>query len=189
MEAIRLDDYFTYADYCKWPDDERWELIDGKAYSMAPAPSLGHQSISIELVGQLRNFLKGKPCKVFHAPADVRLNADGADDTVVQPDILVVCDDSKLDGKSVIGAPDFIIEILSPSTAKKDLVTKERLYKQYGVKEYWTIDPDHKTVTVRILHGNLGYLIHTYDEQETAVPVKALDGCTINLTDVLEGID
>ena len=186
--AKRIDNHYTYTDYCAWPDDERWELIDGVAYAMAPGASEGHQSISGEIFRQLSNFLKGKPCKVFHAPFDVRLNANGADDTIVQPDILVVCDNNKLKGgKGVVGAPDFIVEILSPSSAKHDMVTKFRLYQKSGVREYWIVNPDINAVTVNVLHGESGfYRSYTYDDQDTAVTVEVLDGCTIDLADVFE---
>ena len=94
--ALKEDANYTYADYCAWPDDERWELIDGIAYAMLPGASFIHQSVSGEIFSQLHTFLRGKPCKALHTPFDVRLNADGADNTVLQPDILVVCDESKL---------------------------------------------------------------------------------------------
>ena len=190
MEAARkLDSYYTYADYCTWGDDERWELIDGAAYAMAPAPSRGHQTISGKLFRQIGDFLDGKPCEVFIAPFDVRLNAGGADDTVVQPDILVVCDESKLkNGAGVIGAPDLIIEVLSPSTERRDRVTKFDLYMRSGVREYWIVDPVSKTVAAHALRGGLGYITRAYDGKETAVPVEVLEGCTIDLGKVFGGI-
>ncbi|MDR0310315.1 MAG: Uma2 family endonuclease, partial [Acidobacteriota bacterium] len=115
MEALQKDERYTYADYASWDTEERYELIDGVPYLMSPAPLRKHQSILFELSGQFRNFLKGKPCKAFAAPFDVRLNADTYDDTVVQPDLVVICDKLKLDAKGCVGAPDMVIEILSPS--------------------------------------------------------------------------
>ena len=152
---------------------------------MAPAPTISHQSISAKLTTQLTVFLRGKPCKVLAAPVDVRLCADSDDGTVVQPDIIVVCDQSKFDpgGKSVTGAPDLVMEILSPSTARRDLVTKFRLYQKHGVSEYWTVDPDRKTVAAHTLHDGW-YVTRSYDEQDSSVPVHVLDGCTIDLTEV-----
>ena len=151
--ALKLDKGYTYADYCSWEDGERWELIGGEAYAMAPSPSEGHQGISGRIFGQLYMYLRGKPCKVYAAPFDVRLNADGADDTVVQPDILVVCDKSKLEGgKGVTGAPDFIIEILSPSSLRHDLITKFKLYQRSGVREYWIVDPESKIIKTHVFH-------------------------------------
>ena len=187
MEAARKEKkHYTYADYCTWEDGRRWELIDGAAYAMSPGASFGHQSISGEIFRQLSNFLKGKSCKAFIAPFDVRLNANGADDTVVQPDVLVVCDRSKLEsGKGVIGAPDFIVEILSPSSLRHDMIIKKRLYLQSGVREYWIVDPDHKMITKHILH-DAGYVSHTFDEHDETVSVETLDGCNINIADVFE---
>ncbi|MHB8057961.1 MAG: Uma2 family endonuclease [Desulfuromonadaceae bacterium] len=133
---------YYYSDYLTWNDGERWELIDGVAYSMSPAPGRRHQEISGELFRQLANYLKGKQCKVYDAPFDVRLSdqVDASDnyiETVVQPDILVVCDRTKLDEKGCNGAPDLIIEITSPSTAKHDLGTKFDLYQKHAIQEYW----------------------------------------------------
>ena len=173
---------YTYADYCVWDDGERWELIDGVPYMMSPAPSRVHQSISGQLYGQLFNFLKDKPCKVYHAPFDVRLNIDKEDDTIVQPDLLVVCDESKLDDKGCKGAPDMVIEIVSPSTAQHDKVLKFNKYLQVGVREYWIVDPDSKTVTVHVLeHGN--YITNAYGDTDAA-PIHVLKGCTIHFQDV-----
>ena len=175
---------YNYADYITWDDKERYELIDGIAYGMA-SPSQAHQEASGETFRQLSNFLRGKPCKVYHAPFDVRLNADSFDDIVVQPDLLVVCDKSKLDGKSVVGVPDMIIEILSSSNARNkrhDKVTKFRLYQKSGVREYWIIDPENKTAEVYILE-NGKYIANLYSDEDN-VPVHVLDGCEINLTDV-----
>ena len=187
MEAVRVEKHYTYADYCTWDDGTRWELIDGVAYAMAGASEV-HQTVSGEIFGQLWESLKDSPCRVFFAPFDVRLNAEGADDTVVQPDILVVCDSSKLEtGKCVVGAPDFIIEILSPASVKHDWKTKKRLYQRSGVREYWIVDPDSKIVITHVL-SNIGYTSQTYDDNDTAVPVEVLDGCTINLAEVFSEI-
>ena len=183
--AEKPDSHYTYADYCSWPDDERWELIGGEAYAMS-APSLGHQAVSIALSNQLYSFLRGKPCKAFTAPCDVRLNPGAGDDTVVQPDIIVVCDESKLeDGKSVAGAPDLIIEILSPATAGYDMVQKYRLYQHSGVREYWIADPEKKLLMVNVLRDGK-YTGSMYFEDDDAVPVSVLDGCSINLSEAFE---
>jgi len=147
MSNLAQKPRYTYADYIKWDDSIRYELIDGVAYAMA-APSRLHQKISGEIFRQLSNFLKGKQCEAYAAPFDVRLNVDSYDDIVVQPDLLVVCDESKHDGQSVIGAPDFIIEILSPKNTKHDTDLKYRLYQKAGVKEYWIVNPFRRTVEV-----------------------------------------
>ena len=180
-EALPEFERYTYTDYYSWDDDKRRELIDGVPYAMA-APGRRHQEILGNLQYQLYGFLKGKPCKVFTAPCDVRLNADTYDDTVVQPDLLVVCDKSKLNDRGCVGGPDMVIEILSPSTLLHDMVIKFRWYLNAGVREYWIVDPDSKIVTVYILK-NGEYVTHAYSSDETA-PVFILDGCTINLTEI-----
>ena len=140
----------------------------------------------MELSRQLANFLKGKPCQIFAAPFDVRLNADTYDDTVVQPDLLVVCDPSKLDEKGCVGVPDMVIEILSPSTGRHDKLVKFQLYQKTGVREYWIIDPETKTLQVCILE-NGKYVTSMYGDTG-AVPVHVLEGCAINLQDVFEEV-
>ena len=183
-EGPQQDERYTYADYCTWGDDERWELIDGAPYAMSPAPTWTHQAVSSNLHGQLFNFLKGKPYKVFAAPFDIRLNADTADDTVVQPDLVIVCDKSKLEDKGGCkGAPDMVVEILSPSTARCDKTKKFRLYQKSGIREYWIVDPDSRTVSVHVLE-NGKYTVANYDDDDGAAPVNVLPGCEINLQDV-----
>ena len=170
---------YTYADYADWKDDKRYELIDGKVY-MLSAPSVVHQSISGELYRQLGNFLVGKPCDVFAAPFDVCLSAAGDDDrTVIQPDILVVCDKSKLDDKRCNGAPDMAIEILSPSTASRDMMIKYNKYMTAGVREYWIVNPVIKAVHVCILKDG-EYAITDYFNAGS-IPVSILEGCQINI--------
>jgi len=150
---------WTYADYLTWPDDERWEIIDGIAYpwdgtqAMSPAPGRTHQAISRELLVIFATHLKGKDCQVYNAPFDVRLprTSDASDDeidTVVQPDIVVICDPDKLDDKGCKGAPDLVVEILSPSTAEHDLKDKFYLYQRVGVLEYWIVNQTDKTLMV-----------------------------------------
>ena len=149
------DRRFTYADYCSWPEDERWELIDGVAYDMSPAPARIHSLLSMAFLRQMLPYFEGKPCEIHAAPFDVRLpkanEPDDDVDTVVQPDILVVCDNEKLDDKGCRGAPDLAIEILSPSTASKDCIRKRALYEKHGVKEYWLVDPTHRLVIIQRL--------------------------------------
>jgi len=181
-EALpKYEKRYTYSDYIQWDDDERWELIDGVPYLMS-APNRRHQEISGNLYTQLRNFLKGKPCKVYYAPFDVRLNADTFDNTVVQPDIVVVCDSSKLDKRGCNGAPDFILEILSPSTARYDRIIKLEAYRRAGVREYWIVDPDTKTVQVCIYKDGL-YFVEGYTDADTVL-VRVLDGCKIDLSEI-----
>jgi len=151
--AVRKkEERFIYGDYLTWSDNERWELIDGVAYDMSPAPSRRHQKIVGELYRQFSNYLLDKSCEVYVAPFDVRLpefdEADEDIDTVVQPDIVVVCDRDKLDDKGGKGAPDIVIEILSLWTAKKDLLIKYHLYERHKVKQYWVFDPATEEVTI-----------------------------------------
>ena len=180
----KLSQHYTYDDYSKWDDDKRYELIDGIPYAMS-APTVRHQRISGELFGQFWNYLKGKQCEVFAAPFDVRLNADKEDDTVVQPDLVVICDKSKLDEKGCKGAPDLVVEILSPSTASKDKILKLNKYQEVGVKEYWIVDPERNLVDVLTLRDGF-YAIKTYGEEDV-IPVGILKDCEINLKEVFEG--
>jgi Uma2 family endonuclease len=151
---------FTYADYYRWPEDERWELIDGEAYAMA-APGRAHQTVVGELFRQIANYLIGKPCQPFIAPFDVRLpNREEADDevaTVVQPDISVICDPDKLDDRGCRGAPDWVIEVLSPNTAAKDQIQKLAAYEQAGVREVWLVHPTDRVVIVYTLNADGSY--------------------------------
>ena len=172
---------FTYADYCTWGDDERWELIDGVPYAMA-APTVRHQGVSGNIYLQIGNFLQRKKCRVFYAPTDVRLNADSWDNTVVQPDLLVVCDKSKIDEKGIIGAPDMVVEVLSPSSASHDTIAKFMLYLKAKIREYWIVDPVSGNVVVNILEDGK-YVATAYEKTEKA-PVTVLDGCFVDLTEV-----
>ena len=180
---------FTYADYRTWPEGERWELINGIAFDMSPAPLRYHQDINLELATIIKIWLKGKPCKVYTAPIDVRLpdraeEIDDDIDNIVQPDIVVVCDSSKLDEKGVRGAPDWIIEILSPSTAKKDFNEKYNLYEKQGVREYWIIDPNSKTVYqyVRNEHGTFVEKVRL--EKKGIAECLVLEGLKINIEEI-----
>jgi len=172
---------YTYKDYLKWDDDQRWELIDGVPFLMS-APSRLHQEVSGNLHGELYLRLKGKPCKVYAAPFDVRLNAETLDNTVVQPDILVVCDSDKLNDTGCKGAPDFIIEILSPSTSARDRYLKFDLYRKAGVREYWVVEPETETVAAYML-SNEDYITRIYGETDKA-PVNSLDNCFIDLAEI-----
>lgn len=153
---------YTYGEYKTWPYDERWELIEGIPYDMSPAPRRFHQEISVELLTLIKQFLKGKNCKVYAAPFDVLLPALGEENdddvtTVVQPDISVICNRNKLTEAGCTGAPDWIIEILSPHTAKKDFSRKLPLYEKHGVKEFWIIDPGNKYIHIYLLNEDKKY--------------------------------
>mgnify|MGYP001048580708 CR=1 FL=1 len=157
--AFKQQQEFTYRDYLTWPDNERWQIIDGIAYDMSPSPIIEHQLILNELSTQFSLYLRNKTCLVIPSPVDVvfpKQNEDIKDaKDVVQPDIIVVCDHKKLQShKHCVGAPDLAIEILSPSTASIDIKIKRKLYEREGVKEYWIVDHVHKTIHVYILENN-----------------------------------
>jgi Uma2 family endonuclease len=162
LPKFKEEDRFTYADYLTWQDDQRWELIDGEAFCMSPGPNRLHQKWLGELYRQFANYLVGKPCEVYLAPFDVRLQdyLDASDEetiTVVQPDLMIICDTNKLDERGVKGAPDIVVEIISPSTAKRDIKTKFELYQRHGVKEYWIMYPNDRTLLVYRLSGDNRY--------------------------------
>ncbi|WP_087939020.1 Uma2 family endonuclease [Algoriphagus faecimaris] len=145
---------YTYADYLKWDFEEIVELIKGKIFAKAAAPNRRHQAVSMTLSRILSNYFIGQKCKVYAAPFDVRFSKDPdfkIIDSVVQPDISVICDQSKLDEKGCLGAPDLIVEILSPSNSQVELQNKYDLYQENGVKEYWIIHPEESTLQINVL--------------------------------------
>lgn len=190
--ALPQAKYYTYEDILNWPGDERVELIDGEPYLIRSSPSSEHQTISLELILQIGSYLRGKKCRLYHAPYDVRLFEKDGDqpyqvDTVVQPDLLVVCDPSKVDSNGCKGAPDLVIEILSPSTRQHDRLTKLNLYRRAGVKEYWIVDPEEKTVIVMTLEDGEHYAPTAYSAN-ARVPVGVLEDCVIDLGPVFAGL-
>ena len=176
---------FTYAHYVTWPDEERWELIDGIPYDMSPSPSRYHQEISMNLGTQISRFLKkkGKTCKVYAAPFDVRLPGGQQTDeetmTVVQPDISVICDPVKLDDKGCKGTPDFIAEITSPATIKKDMKYKLLLYEKHGVPEYWIIQPEENIIMVYKLNDQKRYDRAEIYSKEDKIELKLKEGTVV----------
>jgi Uma2 family endonuclease len=176
---------FTYADYKEWELDEgeRYELIYGEAFAMA-GPNTKHQVILRELFGQFYNYLRGKPCQVFIAPFDVRLfyEEDESDDTVVQPDIMVVCDKEKIGPEGCRGAPDLVIEILSPSNTAFEMERKFLLYREAGVREYWIVDSKSSKLKVHCFRN--GEIFTDVYGTEDAVPVSVLHGFNVTLENV-----
>ena len=174
---------FTYADYLKWEGAERYQLINGEAFMMS-SPSVAHQAISMFLSLKFGNWLENKPCRVFAAPLDVRLfpEDDNTDNTVLQPDLLVVCDQEKIGKGSVNGAPDLVIEIISPSNQLKEWLAKFQLYLEAEVREYWVINPETKSVQVNIL-DNHRYISAIY-KGNTCIPVTILPGLELPLEDL-----
>jgi Uma2 family endonuclease len=153
---LDLTKTYSYADYLMWEFQERVELIKGFILKMSPAPSMVHQRISSNLSGCFYENFKRKPCDVFVAPFDVRLPIPSAkkDATVVQPDLCVICDESKLDARGCNGTPDLMVEIISSNNSKHDVHTKFNLYQEAGVKEYWIIEPNDKIILVYTLVNN-----------------------------------
>ena len=170
---------YTVEDYHSWDESFRAELYEGTLI-VAEVPTRKHQGILMELSASLHIFLKNKPCKVYPSPFAVRLS--GKEETIFEPDIVVICDESKLNERGCNGAPDMIIEILSPSTARMDKKLKFGKYQKSGVKEYWIIDPIHNLLEANVLVNNK-YTTTIYDETEKA-PVQILDGFEIDLADV-----
>ena len=186
MAPLPQEQRYTYADLLAWDDNTRYELYSGQPVALA-SPTDVHQRISMALSAQLYNYLIGKKCSVYAAPFDVRLfeeHGDGPEDvnTVLQPDIMVVCDPDKVDRRGIHGAPDLIIEILSPSSARYDRLVKFNLYQRAGVREYWLVDPTTRMVSVYTLE-NGKYQAAAYGADDS-VRVGILDDCTIDLSTV-----
>ena len=160
INDLDLTKSYTYADYLTWNFQERLEILKGRIFKMSPAPSRKHQEISIELTGIFYNYFKKTPCNVYVAPFDVRLKnfkkstSDKEITTVLQPDICVICDKEKLDDRGCIGAPDLIIEILSPGNSKKEMDIKFDLYEENAVKEYWIVEPYQKSILIYTLQND-----------------------------------
>ena len=178
---------YTLADCLAWEEGTRGEIIDGEAVMMAP-PSTAHQLISMELARQLANFLEGRKCRVLPAPFAVRLFERAGDkpedvQTVVEPDLSVVCDSAKLDKYGCRGAPDLVVEVLSPSTQRHDRLVKLDLYQRAGVREYWIVSPEEQTVQVLLLRGGL-LLPHELYGPEDIAKVNVLEGCFVELSKV-----
>jgi len=178
---------YTYADYLTWQLDEMVELIRGKVFRQAAAPRVVHQRVAGKVFVELSNFLRGKKCEVFIAPFDVRLPLKSKKnediDTVVQPDICVICDARKIDEAGCLGAPDLVVEVLSPGNNKKELQHKYEVYEESGVKEYWVIHPNECTLLVyTLINGRYdASKIFTHGDM---VSSKAIEGLVLNLEEV-----
>ena len=173
---------YSYAHYLTWLFDDRVELIRGKVFKMSPAPSRFHQGVSIRISSPLFNYLESRQCQVYTAPFDVRFPKESKADkdiyTVLQPDICVICDRSKLDDKGCIGAPDIVVEILSPGNNKHELLRKYKVYEEFGVKEYWVVSAADKT-----------FLKYTLDEDGKYQPSKLFTLSEKVYSDVLPGFE
>lgn len=181
--------HYTYADYLKWTFEEQVELIKGKIFKMSPAPKRIHQKVSGGIFNKIYNCLKGQKCEVYSAPFDVRLPVKSKKNeditTVVQPDICVICDPSKLDEAGCIGAPDIVIEILSKGNNKKELQNKYEVYEESGVKEYWVVSPDEQTLLIYTLIDNNYKPSRLFTRGDTII-TPILPGFILELDDVFE---
>ena len=194
LTQLDLNGTYTYADYLTWQFDGAIELIKGKIMGMSPAPSSEHQSIVTNLGGTLYNFFRKKPCKLFYAPFDVRLYdhkksivANRDIYSVVQPDLCIICDKTKIDIKGCLGSPDWIIEILSRGNSKREMQLKYELYQESGVKEYWLVYPGEKAVHQFVLDekSEKYQLLNMYSGEDTATP-QLFPDCQIDLREVFE---
>lgn len=192
INQLDLSKKYTYSDYLTWQFDDMVELIRGKVYKMSPAPGSPHQGVSSELHYFIRHYLKRRKCRVFAAPFDVvlplpeEMQTSKKSNTVVQPDICVICDLSKITRKGCTGAPDWIIEILSKGTAKKDITEKFDVYQNAGVREYWIVHPDEETVLAYVLDekGKYQLIRQTPFVKGEKVPVSVFENFEINLDEV-----
>ncbi|MDZ4794364.1 MAG: Uma2 family endonuclease [Bacteroidota bacterium] len=180
---------YTYADYLHWQFEEQLELIRGKIFKMSPAPSPLHQKISLVIGSIFYRKLKKTNCQAFPAPFDVRLpvrnkKKDNEINTVVQPDLCIVCDESKIDSKGCIGSPDLIVEILSPGNSAKDVKLKFDVYEKAGVKEYWIVYPVEETVAVFVLSEKANYSGATLYAGNDIIQCRAVPGLTVTLKEI-----
>lgn len=194
LPARKMDRHYTYGDYRTWPDDERWELIDGVAWNMCAAPNRRHQGLLGELYAQVAASIKKTGCRLYLAPFDVLLpesSDQGEDDVpnVVQPDLAGICDPAKLTPRGCLGAPDWVVEIISPWTMKKDLHEKFTLYERHGVREYWLIDPASRTMQVYRHEppGRYGEALVLEENAEIACPLG--EGVVVRLSELFAAGD
>ncbi len=192
LADLDLNKLYTYADYYKWRFDERVELIKGKIFKMSPAPNPYHQELAGNIFNILKNFLRKKQCKVYFAPIDVRLIRKSKNDediiTVLQPDICVVCDLTKIDKRGCIGAPDLVVEVLSPGNSTKELRNKYEVYEESGVKEYWVVSPQNQTFIIYTLHDGK-FQLSPVKMPGDIVTSTVLPGIEIDLTELFKDID
>ncbi len=188
MPLPKFEQKYSYANYLTWDESERWEILDGIPYMQA-SPSRRHQEISLSLLMKFANYLEGKSCKVYHAPFCVRLDESKNDyevKDVVEPDITIVCDASKLDENGCKGSPDMIIEIISPSSGKLDKIIKFNKYEKAGVKEYWIVEPELKLLSVFRLTSNGSYGRPEMYSDEDTVKVSIFSDLEIDLKRIFE---
>ncbi|RSK31740.1 Uma2 family endonuclease [Hymenobacter metallilatus] len=193
VSQLDLSRRYTYADYLTWQLTEWVELIRGRVRLMSPAPKRRHQDISRNISTPIAWFLRGRQCKTYVAPFDVRLtrstpNNDASIETVVQPDVCVICDPQKLDDRGCLGAPDWIIEILSPGNFTRDTKEKFDLYEEAGVREYWVVEPGQKNIIVYLLDEAGRYQLRGEFYTPGLVPVATLPELQMEWAEVFEGV-
>ncbi len=193
ISQIDLNATYTYADYLTWNFKERIELIMGKIFKMSPAPAMKHQRIASRMASQLYTSFKNKPCEVFFAPFDVRLTVKDKKtnkdiQTVVQPDICVICDESKLDKRGCLGSPDLVIEILSPGNSKKEMKQKFQVYEASGVREYWLVEPQDCCVFIYTLNDEGKYIGHRPMTDDEIMYSHIFPEMKIDLAVIFEGM-
>ena len=190
FSELDLNKTYTYADYLTWRLQERVELIKGWIYKMSPAPKRLHQKVETALSSKLFSFFDKKICEVYQSPFDVRLTRKENDDkeitTVVQPDICVICDPNKLDDYGCIGAPDLIIEVLSPSTIKKDNYEKFNIYQENEVKEYWLVNPEGRSLQIFYLEDGEYVEFDTIEDKDELITSKLFPNLKFTTTDIFE---
>jgi Uma2 family endonuclease len=192
LSELDLNGVYTYADYLCWQFEERIELIRGKIFKMSPAPSAKHQKVSREMMRDLLAYFdRNKPCQLFSAPFDVRLldkkktqTSNQEVYTVVQPDICVICDKSKIDEKGCIGAPDLIIEILSPGNSKKEMKIKYALYEESGVREYWVVYPSEQSLFQFVLNEGEKFVLKAVFTEDEVFNAHIFPELEIDLAEV-----
>lgn len=193
ISQLDLDGTYSYADYLNWNFKERIELIMGKIFKMSPAPAMKHQRIASRMASQMYDSFKNKPCEVFFAPFDVRLTVKDKKtnqdiQTVVQPDICVICDESKLDKRGCLGSPDLVIEILSPGNSKKEMKQKFQVYESSGVREYWLVEPKHCCVFIYTLNEEGKYIGHRPMTDDEIMYSHIFPEMKIDLAIIFEGM-
>ena len=190
FQQLDLTKKYTYTDYLTWKFEERVELLKGRVVQMSPAPNTKHQRIVNDVLFEINLHLRKKICSVFPAPFDVRLpvaKKDGQITTVVQPDIVVVCDKTKLDKQGCNGAPDIVMEVLSPGNTKKEMKDKLEIYQGAGIPEYWLIDPDREYILVYSLTEDGKYISSLPYVAGDKINSQALKGFSLRVQELFEG--
>lgn len=191
INLLDISKKYSYADYLLWKFEERIEILRGKIFKMSPAPSSSHQRYSITLLRYFFNYFQNNSCQIFHAPFDVRLpdsqkkNRDKDIFTVVQPDLCIICDKSKIDERGCVGAPDLIVEILSPGNTTKEMKNKFRLYEEAGVREYWLVEPNDRVIFVYVLREGIYIGLAPFTEEDT-LKSEIFDGLEMSVAEIFE---